>query len=86
MIQVDGEDGLGELVFHSADDSFQHAGVGVVARALADLDDERGLGIDVALEQAQRLLHVVDIVRADGELAVGDLKELGGGDDHGLRS
>ena len=35
-----------------------------------------------ALEQAHGLLGVVDVVRADGESAVGDLEELRGGDNH----
>ena len=36
-----------------------------------------------AAEQPQDLLHVVDVVGADGEFSVGDFVELGGGDDHG---
>ena len=34
------------------------------------------------LEEAHGLLGVVDVVSADGELAVGNLEELRGGDDH----
>ena len=73
----------GKISLRAADDRLEHALVGVVARALGDLDDERRLGGDAALEQAHGLLGVVDVVRADGELAVGDLEELRGGDDHG---
>ncbi len=74
VIQVDGKDGFGIFGLHGADDGLQHAGVGVFARPLAELDDERGLGLDVALEQAERLLHVIDVVRADGVVAVGFLE------------
>jgi hypothetical protein len=35
------------------------------------------------MKEAQRLLHVVDGVRANGEPATGNLKQIGGGDDHG---
>ncbi len=40
--------------------------------------------VEIASEQAQGLFHVVDVVGAYGELAVGDLEELLGGDDHVL--
>ena len=55
--------------------AFEHPLVGVGARALGDLDDERRLGVDAALEQAHRLLGVVDVVGADGVLAVGVLEQ-----------
>ena len=76
----------GKISLRGADDRLEHALVGVVARALGNLDDERRLGRDAALEQAHGLLGVVDVVRADGEFAVGDLEELRGGDDHGGKS
>ena len=83
VVEMDGEDGLGENLAGGADDGLEHALVGVVARALGDLDDERGLGVDGALEEAHGLLGVVDVVGADGVFAVGVFEELGGGDDHG---
>jgi len=38
------------------------------------LDDEGALGGNAAFEKTHGLLGIVDVVRADGELAVGDLK------------
>ena len=64
----------------------EHPLVGVAARALGDLDDERRLDVDAAAEQAHRLLGVVDVVGADGVLAVGDLEQLRGRDDHKRRT
>ena len=74
----------GKISLGGADDGLEHALVGVFARALGDLDDERRLAGDAALEQAHGLLGVVDVVGADGVLAVGELEELGGGDDHNI--
>ena len=62
--------------------AFEHHLVRVGAGALADLDDERRLAVDAAAEQAHGLLQVVDVVRADGIFAVGQLKQFLGGDDH----
>ena len=82
VIEMHGEDGLGENLFRRADDGFEHALVGVFPRAFRELDDEGRLALHAAAEQPQRLLHVVDVVRADGEFPVGDFVELRGGDDH----
>ena len=43
------------------------------------------LTLDVAAEQAEALLHVVDVIRADRKFAVGDFVKLSGGDDHDLK-
>ncbi len=74
VIQMHGEDGLGKDLVGGLDHSLEHPLVGVGAGAFGDLDDERRPGVDVAPEQAEGLLHVVDVVRADGEPAVGDLE------------
>jgi len=71
VVEVDGKDGVGELGLHGANDPLQHASVGVLARPLAELDDKRSLGVDVALEEAEGLLHVVNVVSANGVLAIG---------------
>ncbi len=84
MVEVDGEDGLGEDLVGGADQAFEHGLVGVGAGALADLDDERRLAVHVAAEQAHGLLEVVDVVGADGVLAVGGLEEFFGGYDHAV--
>jgi hypothetical protein len=46
------------------------------------LDDERRLTADVAAEEPVELFHVVNVVSADGVLAVGVFEELSGGYDH----
>ena len=74
----------GKICVGGADDGLEHALVGVFARPLGNLDDERGLRLDAAAEEAHRLLGVVDVVGADGVLAVGVFEELGRGDDHGM--
>ena len=70
MVKVHGEDGLGEDLVSRADEPFQHDLIGVGACSLADLNDEGSFAVDVALEQAHELLEVVDIICADGVLAV----------------
>ena len=69
-------------LFRRANHGFQVAFVGVLARALAELDDERRLALDVAFEQANCLLQIIDVVSAEGVFAVGDLEQLRGGDNH----
>ena len=62
VVQMHGEDGFREDLLGGADDGFEHALVGVLPRALRDLDDERRLAGEAALEQAHGLLGVVDVV------------------------
>ncbi len=85
VIEMDGEDGFRENLLGGADDGFEHALVGVITRAFRKLDDEGRLALHVAAEEAHRLFEVVDVIGADGEFLVGDLVELGGGDDHGRK-
>ena len=82
VVQVDGEDGLWEDLVCGADDALEHQLVGVAAGALGDLDDERSLAGDIAAEEAHALFQVVDVVGADGVLAVGVLEEFLRGDNH----
>ena len=72
----------GEDHLRGADDGLEHALVGVLARALGDLDDEGGLRLEAAAKEPHRLFGVVDVVGADGVFAIGVLEELGRGDDH----
>ncbi len=69
-------------LFGRANHGFQIPLVGVLARAFAELDDERRLALDVALEQANGLLQIVDVIRAQGILAVGDFEQLCSGTNH----
>jgi hypothetical protein len=82
MIQVHGKDRVRKYLVGAADQAFQHQLVGVGTGALADLDDERGLAVEVAAEQAHGLFQVVDVVGADSEFAVSSFKQLFGGNDH----
>ena len=82
VVEMHREDGLREDLAGSADDGLKHALVGVATRTLGNLDDEGGLRLDGAAEQAHRLLGIVDVVGADGVFSVGVFEELGGGYDH----
>ena len=97
VVEVDGEDHLGKDLVGRADHRLQEPLVGVAAGAAGNLEDERGtLGrvgrlvvrlrlAQIAAEQAHGLFEVVDVVRPHGILAVGVLKQLFRGDDHGTR-
>ena len=82
VVQMDREDGFGEDLVGRLHHGLEHLLVGVLAGALGELDYERGLGADVALEETHRLLEVVDVVCADGVFAVGEFEKFPGGDDH----
>ena len=75
--------GVREDLVGGADHGLEHPLVGVGAGALGELDDERRLAVHVAPEQAHGLLEVVDVVGADGVLAVGVLEQFLGRNDHG---
>ena len=57
-----------------SDGTFGHVaekgGVGIVAGALGNLEDDRGLGLGSGLDDGLELLHVVEIERRDGVTAV----------------
>ena len=94
VVQVDGEDRLGKDLLGRADHRLQEPLVGVAPGPAGDLDDERGaLGrvdrvvvrlrlAQVAAEQTDGLLEVVDVVGPHGVVAVGVLEKLVGRDDH----
>jgi hypothetical protein len=48
----------------------------------AELDDKRGPALDISPKETEQLFHVVDVVGADGELAVSDLVKLNSSDNH----
>ena len=82
VIQMDGINCVRVDVACSADNRLKHALVGVFAGSLGDLDDKRRLGIDSTLEEAHRLLGVVNIESTNGVFAVGVLEELCSSNDH----
>ena len=82
MVKVNGKNRLREDFISRTDDGFEHLLVGVFAGTLGDLDNERGLRVDGALEESHSLLGVVDVVGANGILAIGVFEELSGRYDH----
>src|SRR6266704_1580944 len=82
---MDGENRFGKHSFGGADNRLEHAFVGILSRAFGELDNEWRFALHIAAEQAEALFHVVNVVGADGEFAVGDFVELSGGDDHRLK-
>ena len=82
MIKVHREDGLREHLLTRANHRFEVTLVRILARALAELNDERRLALHIAFEQANGLFEVIDVVSAEGVFAVGDLEKLRGGNNH----
>ena len=76
MIEVHRKHGFRENFLGRSNDNFQHPLVGVFSCALRELNNERSLGLDAALEQAQGLLQVVDVVGTNRVLPVRKLKEV----------
>ena len=81
-VVLHGENGIREDLVGGADETFQHGLMRERARPFADLDDECSLAVHIAAEQTHGLFQVVDIVRADGVLAVGKLEQFLGGNNH----
>jgi hypothetical protein len=84
MIEMDREDGLWVHLLGCANHAFEHAFVGIFSGALRELDDKRGPTLDISAKEAEQLFHVVDVVGAHGEFAVGDFVKLSSGDNHRL--
>src|SRR6266478_3962237 len=78
VVEMDGENRLWKYFLRRADHRFEIAFIRVFPRAAAELDDEGRLALDIALEQADGLFQIIDIVSAEGVLAVGDLEQLCG--------
>ena len=71
MVQVHGKNGIRKDLISRTDETFQHNFVGVRARTLADLNNERRFAVQVSAEQSHELFKIVDVVGADGIFAVG---------------
>ncbi len=82
VVKMDGINGVGEDFLGGANDGFDHPFIGVIPRALGELDDEGCLGFDAALEEAHGLLGVIDVIGADGVFPVGKFEKLSSGNDH----
>ena len=70
MIAVDGDRQFRVFFHRRVDDGLEIADVGVLAGALADLQNERALFLGAGVDDRLRDLHVVDIERPDGKAAV----------------
>src|SRR5436190_5876422 len=53
-----------------------------ISSILGELDYKRGPALDVSAKETEKSFHVVDVVGADGELAVNDLVKLSSSDNH----
>ncbi len=84
MVEVHGEDRFRKDLFGGADHRLEHALVGIFPGAFGKLDNKRRFAANVAAEQPEELFHVVNVVGADGVLAVGVFVKLRGGDDHSI--
>ena len=70
VVAVDGDRQFRVLGGGDVDDRLEVADVGVLARALADLEDKRARFLGAGIDDRLRQLHVVDVEPADGEPAV----------------
>jgi hypothetical protein len=76
MVEVHGKHGLRKNFLGLSNDNFQHSFVGVFPCAFRQLNDKGRLRLDGTFEQAQGLLHVVDVVSTNSVLPVRKLKEV----------
>jgi hypothetical protein len=76
MVEVHGKHGLRENFLGLSNYNFQHPFVGVFPCAFRQLNDKGSLRLDGAFEQAQGLLHVVDVVGTNSVLPVRKIKEF----------
>ena len=87
MVKMDGKNHRGKHFLCRADHCFEHPLVGIFPGAFRELNNKRRLALVAAAEQPQELLHVVNIIGADGELSVGDFVQLSGSYNHeGVKS
>src|SRR5512133_2983839 len=70
VVEVDGENSFREGLVSRADEAFNHDLVGIRTCTLANLDDEGGGAVNAAAKQTHGLLKVINVVCADGILAV----------------
>ena len=82
VVEVHRVHGIGEGLLARADDALEHRDTGVLPRSLGELDDEWCLCLQVTAEEAERLLHVVDVVRPGRELPIRVRIECLRRDDH----
>ena len=69
VVQMDGNGDVGQADGR-LDEFFEIDGVGVLARALGNLEDQRRLFLFARLDDGLNQLHVVDVKRAEGVFAL----------------
>ena len=82
MVEMHGKDRLGKHAFGCANYRFEHPFVGIFSRAFGKLNDKRRLTLHIAAKKPEALLHIVNVICADREFAVGDFVKLSGSNDH----
>ena len=82
MVRMHRQNHQGKHFLRGANHRFKHPLIGVFSRAFRELNNKRRLALLAAPEQPEELLHVVNVLRAGGELSGGDFVQLSGGDDH----
>jgi hypothetical protein len=76
MVEVHGKHGIRENFFGLSNYNFQHPFVRIFPGTFRQLNDKGRLRLDGTFEQAQGLLHVVDVVGTNSVLPVRKLKEV----------
>ena len=82
MIEMNRKNGFRENLVGRSNQAFEHFLVGVRARALANLNDERGFAIHVPTKQAHRLLQIIDVISPNRILAISGFKQFFGRNNH----
>ncbi len=80
---MNGEDGFWKNILSGANHGFKETFVSVLTCPTRDLNDKRGLTLDVAAKQAGGLLQVINVVGANGILPIGNFEKLVSSYNHG---
>ncbi len=70
------KDDFGVHLLSGVDNGFHHLYAGVLTSPSRDLDNEGSLSFNTPAKQAQSLFHVVDVVGANGETAIGNFEKF----------
>src|SRR5258708_7013038 len=83
MIQVHGKNRIWVYLLSRTNHRLQHPLVGIITSAFGDLKNERSLRINAALKEAENLLQIIDVIRANRVLRVSKPIQSGGRHNHG---
>src|SRR5204863_9833286 len=82
MVKMYGKNHGGKHFLRCANHCFEHPFIGIFPCAFGELNNKRRLALLAAAKQPEELLHVVNVIRADGEFSVGDFIQVSSGYDH----